>query len=147
MSDFLTALQISASGLSAQRTRVTLAASNLANAESTRGPDGQPYHRRDPVMAAKSFDTQLDQATRRPGEHSQAVGVEVSAVVEDQSPGKKVYLPGHPDADKDGFVTFPNVNPLNETVNLMTASRGYDANATAVDTLKTMAQRALDIGR
>jgi flagellar basal-body rod protein FlgC len=147
MADFLTALQISASGLSAQRQRVTIAASNLANAESTRGPDGQPYHRRDPVMAARAFESQLDLASKRPGEASQAVGVEVTQVVEDQTPGKKVYLPGHPDADKDGFVTFPNVNPLNETVNLMTASRGYDANATAVDTLKTMAQRALDIAR
>jgi flagellar basal-body rod protein FlgC len=148
MSDFLTALTISGSGLSAQRTRVTLAASNLANAESTRGPDGQAYKRRDPVLATKTFDQELNAAGgARPGEASAAAGVEVTQVVEDQTPGRRVYLPGHPDADPDGFVTFPNVNPLNETVNLMTASRGYEANATAVDTLKTMAQRALDISR
>jgi flagellar basal-body rod protein FlgC len=146
MSDFLTALNISASGLSAQRTRVTLAASNLANAESTRGPDGQPYKRRDPVLAAQAFEGELNQAAR-PGDPSPAVGVQVQQVVEDQTPGRRVYLPGHPDADGEGFVTFPNVNPINETVNLMTASRGFEANATAVDTLKTMATRALDIAR
>lgn len=147
MADFLTALTISGSGLSAQRTRVTIAASNLANAESTRGPDGQPYRRRDPVLAAKSFEATLTDAGARPGETSAAAGVEVTAIVEDPREGKRVYLPGHPDANADGFVTFPNVNPVNETVNLMTASRGYEANATAVDTLKSMAQRALDIAR
>lgn len=147
MADFLTALQISGSGLSAQRTRVDVAASNLANAESTRGPDGQPYHRRDPVLGAVNFETDLARAGQQPGDPSASQGVKVEGIVEDPTPGKRVYLPGHPDADKDGFVTFPNVNPVNETVNLMTASRGYDANATAVDTLKTMAQRALDIAR
>lgn len=146
MSDFLTALNISASGLSAQRTRVTIAASNLANAESTRGPDGQPYKRRDPVLAAASFEGALAQAGL-PGDPAQAVGVQVTDVVEDQTPGRRIYMPGHPDADPDGFVVFPNVNTVNETVNLLTASRGYEANATAVDTLKTMAQRAMEIAR
>lgn len=142
MADFLTALQISGSGLSAQRTRVDVAASNLANAESTRGPDGLPYRRRDPVLGAvdpsgKTFDAQL----------AESAGVEVKQIVEDPTPGKRVYLPGHPDADGEGFVTFPNVNPVHETVNLLSASRGYEANASAVDTLKSMAQRALDIAR
>jgi flagellar basal-body rod protein FlgC len=145
--DFLTALQISGTGLSAQRTRVNIAASNLANAESTRGPDGQPYHRHDPVLAAVPFDAQLDAAGQAHGSTNGAVGVEVQKIVEDPTPGKRVYSPGHPDADANGFVTFPNVNPINETVNLLTASRGYEANATAVETLKSMAQRALDIGR
>lgn len=147
MADFLTALQISGSGLSAQRTRVDVAASNLANAESTRGPDGQPYHRRDPVLGAVSFEADLARAGGNPGDPSAAQGVKVVEVVEDPSPGKRVYLPGHPDADGDGFVTFPNVNPVHETVNLISASRGYDANASAVDTLKSMAQRAIDIAR
>lgn len=146
--DFLSALTISGTGLSAQRERVNLAASNLANAESTRGPDGQPYHRRDPVLAAVPFDRELAGAgQQRPGESSTGMGVEVQSVVEDQTPGRRVYLPGHPDADPDGFVTFPNVNPVNEAVNLISASRGYEANATAVETLKGMAQRALDIAR
>ena len=144
MSDFLSALRISGSALSAQRTRVNLASSNLANAESTRGPDGQPYHRRDPVLSAVPFEAELGGAG---AQGSSAEGVAVTQVVEDPTPGKKVYLPGHPDADGDGFVTFPNVNPLHETVNLLTASRSYEANASAVDTLKSMAQRALDISR
>jgi flagellar basal-body rod protein FlgC len=141
MADFLTALQISGSALSAQRTRVNIASSNLANAESTRGPDGQPYKRHDPVLEATRFEAELGSA------QPISEGVKVAEVVEDQSPGKRVYLPGHPDADQEGFVTFPNVNPLHETVNLLTASRSYEANASAVDTLKSMAQRALDIAR
>ncbi len=146
MADFLTALRISGSGLSAQRTRVDLASSNLANAESTRGPDGQPYRRRDPVLTAVNFEAALSGSSQEPGT-SLSQGVKVTEVVEDMTEGKKVYLPSHPDADPDGFVTFPNVNPVHETVNLLTASRGYEANATAVDTLKSMAQRALDISR
>ena len=142
MSDFLTALDVSASGLSAERTRVNIAASNLANAETTRGPDGLPYKRRDPVLEAKAFGDELSAA-----QGQDAVGVQVAEVVEDPSPGKRVYMPGHPDADAQGFVTLPNVNPINEVVNLMTASRGYEANAAAVDTVKGMAQRALDIAR
>ncbi len=148
--DFLSALTIAGSGLSAQRTRVNVAASNLANAESTRGPNGEPYHRHDPVLAAVGFESSLNEAQisgARPGDSSEATAVKVVGIHEDTSPGKRVYLPGHPDADPNGFVTFPNVNPINETVNLITAQRGYDANATAVDTLKSMAQRALDIAR
>ena len=139
MADFLSALNVAASGLSAERTRVDAAASNLANAESTRGPDGQPYHRREVVLGAQG------------GEFAQALGaaeavpVEVRQVISDPSPGKRIYSPGHPDADADGFVTLPDVNPVHETVNLMSAQRGYEANATAVETLKSMASRALDI--
>jgi flagellar basal-body rod protein FlgC len=137
--DFFKAMQISGSGLSAERTRVNLATSNLANAESTRGPDGQPYKRLDPVLRSVSFDSALS---------AEGVsGVQVEKVVADPSPGKRVYSPGHPDADADGFVTLPNVNPIHEVVNLMSASRGYEANATAMDTLKTMASRALEIGK
>lgn len=147
--DFLTSLTISGSGLAAQRERVNIASSNLANAESTRGPNGLPYRRRDPVFEAVDFERQLERAAAdvKPGEPSAALGVAVREVVEDTSPGRKVYMPGHPDADPSGFVTFPNVNPVHETVNLISASRGYEANATAVETLKSMAQRALDIGR
>ena len=144
--DFFSALQVSSSGLAAERARVDLAASNLANAESTRGPDGTPYKRRDPVLASKSFDQQLS-AAGGAATAVGAIGVEVAGVVEDQSGGRRVYSPGHPDADHDGFVTLPNVDPIHEVVNLISAQRGYDANATAVETLKTMASRALDITR
>jgi flagellar basal-body rod protein FlgC len=143
--DFLSALRVSASGLSAERTRVNLAASNLANAESTRGPDGKPYARLDPVMRSVAFDAALA-APGAPG-GGEVQGVEVAEIAKDQSPGRRVYSPSHPDADPDGFVTLPNVNPIHEVVNLMSAQKAYDANATAVDTLKTMAQRALDIAR
>jgi len=140
--DFLTALHVSASGLSAQRVRVNLAASNLANAESTRGPDGQVYRRLDPVLEAVPFDAELAGATNAAGP---TLGVKVAKIVADQSAGRRVYSPSHPDADPQGFVTLPNVNPVHEVVNLLTAQRGYDANATAVEAVKTMAQRALDI--
>ncbi len=143
--DFLSALKISSSGLAAQRTRVNLAASNLANAETTRGPDGRPYRRLDPVLEAVPFDAALGQADQTAG--ASPAGVRVARVAVDETPGKRVYSPSHPDADTQGFVTLPNVNPIHEVVNLMSASRTYDANATAVDTLKTMAQRALDISR
>ena len=140
--DFLSALRISASGLAAERTRVSLASSNLANAESTRGPDGKPYQRLDPVLEAVPFGDQLAQATG-----SAPMSVRVAQVARDQTAGRRVYDPSHPDADGQGFVTLPNVNPIHEVVNLMSASRAYDANASAVETLKTMAQRALDIAR
>jgi flagellar basal-body rod protein FlgC len=142
--DFLSALRISATGLSAERVRVNLAASNLANAESTRGPDGRPYRRLDPVLEASPFEAELG-AAGTPG--AGPSGVRVARIAEDTSPGKRVYSPAHPDAGADGFVTLPNVNPIHEVVNLISAQKAYDANATAVDTLKGMAQRALDISR
>ena len=144
--DFLSALRISASGLSAERVRVNLAASNLANAETTRGPDGKPYQRMDPVLEATPFESELGAAGGLAPEGPAPVGVRVAQVAEDSRPGKRVFNPAHPDADGDGYVTLPNVNPIHEMVNLMTAQKAYDANASAVDTLKTMAQRALDIG-
>jgi flagellar basal-body rod protein FlgC len=137
--DFLSALKVSATGLAAERVRVNLAASNLANADSTRGPDGKPYARLDPVLQAVPFEQALGGA--------EVSGVQVAEVLKDEGPGRRVFSPSHPDADKDGFVTLPDVNPIHEIVNLMSAQKAYDANATAVDTLKTMAQRALEIAR
>jgi flagellar basal-body rod protein FlgC len=138
--DFLSALRVSASGLSAERVRVNLAASNLANVETTRGPDGKPYRRMDPVLEAVPFERALEGG-------AELQGVRVAEIAQDTGPGKRVYSPSHPDADRDGYVTLPDVNPVHEIVNLLSAQKGYDANATAVETLKTMAQRALDISR
>jgi flagellar basal-body rod protein FlgC len=135
--DFFTALDISGSGLSAERTRVNIASSNLANAETTRTPEGGPYRRLDPVFATVAM-------TEEPN-GPQAVAV--ARIAADPTPGKKIYSPGHPDADPEGFVTMPNVNPVHEVVNLLSASRGYEANSTAVETLKQMAGRALEILR
>jgi len=139
--DFLTALHVSGSGLAAERTRINLAASNLANAETTRGPNGQPYQRLDPVFRSIHVAAQGEV----PAVGQSPLGVEVSQIVADPTPGKKAYSPGHPDADADGFVTFPNVNPITEIVNLLSASRAFEANATAVETLKQMAARSLEI--
>ena len=141
--DFLTALRISGTGLGVERTRVNLATSNLANAETTRTANGGPYQRLDPVIQAVPFPTELGEAQMA----NPPMQAEVQAIVADQTPGRRVYSPGHPDADGEGFVVFPNVNPVHEVVNLMSASRSYEANATAIETLKTMAQRGLDIAR
>jgi flagellar basal-body rod protein FlgC len=135
--DFFTALHVSGSGLSAERTRLNIASSNLANAETTRTAEGGPYKRLDPVFQAVSVT----------GEQNGPQGVTVAEVAADQTPGKRVYSPGHPDADPEGFVTMPNVNPVHEVVNLLSASRGYEANSTAVETLKQMAAKALEILR
>jgi flagellar basal-body rod protein FlgC len=143
--DFLTALHASGSGLSAERTRVNLAASNLANAETTRTAAGGPYKRLDPVFQAVPLEAPGNDSAGTVGGPEPALGVRVAKIVADGTPGRKVYSPGHPDADPAGFVTFPNVNPIFEVVNLLSASRGYEANATAVETLKQMAQRGLDI--
>jgi flagellar basal-body rod protein FlgC len=141
--DFLTALRISGAGLGVERTRVNLATSNLANAETTRTAEGGPYKRLDPVIQAVAFPKELGEAQMG----NPAMKAEIAGIVADQTPGRRVYSPGHPDADAEGFVMFPNVNPVHEVVNLMSASRSYEANATAIDTLKTMAQRGLDIAR
>jgi flagellar basal-body rod protein FlgC len=137
MGDFFTALHISGSGMSAERTRLNIASSNLANAETTRTAEGGAYKRLDPVF----------QAIPATEDSAGPQGVTVAQVVADPTAGKKIYSPGHPDADPEGFVTMPNVNPVHEVVNLLSASRGYEANTTAVETTKQMASRALDILR
>jgi flagellar basal-body rod protein FlgC len=141
--DFLTALHVSGSALSAERVRVNLASSNLANAETTRDASGNIYRRLDPVFQSMAVGDANEIAPNARG----PMGVRVSNIVADSGPGRKVYSPGHPDADVDGFVTFPDVNPVHEVVNLLSASRAYDANATAIETLKQMAARGLDITR
>jgi flagellar basal-body rod protein FlgC len=142
MSTLNTALSIGASALNAERTRIEVAVSNLANAESTRGPDGQPYRRRDVVLAAdpqNSFEAALGQAG--------AVGVKVAGVTVDQSPFKRRYDPSHPDADAEGFVALPNVDTPEEMVNMLSASRAYQANLTAIGLIRDLVQKSLDLGK
>jgi flagellar basal-body rod protein FlgC len=127
------ALDISGTGLTAQRLRMDVTAENLANAQSTN------YRRKDVVLQQaqpSAFGQTLDAASR---------GVEVSGVVEDSSPGKRVYDPGNPAADPQGYVTMPNVDSVTEMVDLIGASRAYEANVTAMQTAKTMFARTLDI--
>jgi len=136
------AISASASALAAERLRVEVAVSNLANAESTRGPDGRPYRRRDVVLAAEpvaSFNDALGRAT--------ATGVRVEQVIEDQAPGRRRYEPSHPDADKDGYVALPNVDPAEEMVDMLSAARAYQANLTAISLIRDLMQRALELGR
>lgn len=144
--DFSIPFDISASGLQAQRLRMTTISSNLANIYSTRTAQGGPYRRKEVIftaapLPAQTFGSVLNLATNR----SQAV--QVTAIVEDSREPKRVLDPSHPDADPQGFVSFPQVNLMEEMVNLMSATRSYEANVTVIDAAKNMALKALEIGR
>lgn len=144
--NFLDTLQISSSGLSAQRLRMNLVSSNLANVNTTRTEEGGPYKRKDAVFAAvpnpDNFKDMLH--ARLKGTISE---VSVNEIVADSRPPIRKYMPEHPDSDKTGYVSMPNINVVEEMVNMISASRSYEANATAIKTTKTMVQSALDIGR
>ncbi|HUB83525.1 MAG TPA: flagellar basal body rod protein FlgC [Bryobacteraceae bacterium] len=137
------ALSVGASGLAAQRTRAELLVENMANAETTRTPEGGPYRRKDVVFESDSvespfssiFHTQLESPT----------GVAVSAILTDTSEPERRYLPGHPDADQDGYVAFPKMNPAEEMVDLMDSERSYEANVAAMGAVKDMIQRSIDL--
>ncbi len=141
---------IAVSALDAQRQRLNVIASNLANVHSTQTPEGGPYRRRDVVFRsypmAPRFENALRHVTRfnntRPLE-----GVRISRVIQDQRPPQTVYEPTHPDADEKGFVQKPNVNVLEEMVNMMAASRAYEANVQAIKAVRSMLEAAMDIGR
>jgi flagellar basal-body rod protein FlgC len=143
--DLLTALKISASGLSAQRARLNVLSSNLANANSTESADGSgPYKRKDPIfqeIKASEFDKHLDRAGKS------LSGVKVSKIVEDQSAGPKIYDPSHPNADEAGYVQMPNVNVVTELTDIMSTSRAYEANVMAMKSAKEMVSAVLQIGR
>lgn len=137
------ALEISASGLAAERTRMNTIASNLANARTTRTEDGGAYRRIDPVFEARALDGRRSVT----GIGGAASLVRVARLVEDERPGVLVHQPGHPDANPAGYVEYPNVNVVEEMVNMITASRAYEAGVTAVQSVKQMARSAIDIGR
>ena len=132
MNEMFLPMQVSSTALEAQKIRLNVIASNIANASSTKTPEGGPYRRKDVLFKTVMF-----------GES--AGGVEVPQVVEDQAPFRSVYDPGHPDADKKGYVSYPNINVLTEMVNLMTAQRSYEANLTMITSYKDMYMRTLDI--
>lgn len=136
------AMAVSSSALAAERTRIEAAISNLANAESTRGPDGGPYRRREVVLAAdpvNSFDAAMGRAS--------AVGVRVAGIVEDDAPFQQRYQPSHPDANEAGFVSLPNVNPSEEVVDMMSAARSYQANLAAIGLVRDLVRQSLELGR
>jgi flagellar basal-body rod protein FlgC len=140
-------LEISASALTAERLRMDVVAENLANAQTTRGADGQPYRRKEVVLQerAGSFGATLNAAMGGGGGGGK--GVEVAGIAEDQTPLKRVYDPGHPDADADGYVAMPNVDTVTEMVDLIGAQRAYEANVTAMQAAKQMFTRTLDLLR
>jgi flagellar basal-body rod protein FlgC len=136
----LSGIEIASSALSAQKTRLDIVAQNIANAQTTRGVNGQPYQRR-----TVSFETELVNKSGGPGAMLQAP--HISKIGVDRSPGQRVFEPQHPDAGPDGYVVMPNVNLAYEMVDLMTASRAYEANLSVVKNSRQMAMKALDIGK
>ncbi len=138
--DIVDTLNIASQGLSAQRVRLQTIASNLANAKTTRTAEGGPYRRKAPVfeaVAVDDFGTALEQAL---------AGVSVDEIRSSDSAGQRVYQPDHPDADAEGFVTYPDVDILHEMVDMMTTQRTYEANANVIDVTSELADRALAIG-
>jgi flagellar basal-body rod protein FlgC len=144
-------LNVSATGLTAERLRMDVTAENLANAQTTRGADGQPYKRKEVVLSEATtggFGSQLASAMgARAGSGVQPGGVQVAGIVQDATPGKLVYDPGHPDANAQGYVQMPNVDTVTEMVDLITAQRSYEANVTAMQSAKQMFSKTLDILR
>lgn len=136
------AFDISASGMSAERLRMNTVAHNIANMNSTRTPEGGPYKRRTVVFEEALADAQraLDGLIGQVG-----AGVRVVEIGQDESPGRTVFMPGHPDADEDGMVMLPNVHPVMEMLDMINASRGYEANIMAISAAKAMIQKALEI--
>ena len=142
MSTLSAASLASASALSVERTRIEVAVSNMANADSTRSADGGPYRRRDVLLSADPINA-FESALGRAG----AEGVKVAGIVADQAPFRRRYEPSHPDADGEGFVSLPNVDASEEMVDMLGAARAYQANLAAIGLIKDMVAKALELGR
>ncbi len=142
--DLFTSMQIGASALKANRIRLNTISSNLANVETTSTPEGGPYKRKSVYFetASLTFKQHLDGSL-----NDKVQGVQVAKIVDDPEPPKKVYNPDHPDADDDGYVSMPNISVLKEMVDMMSATRLYEANTTTIKSAKRMAMKALEIGR
>jgi flagellar basal-body rod protein FlgC len=144
--NFFDSMRTSASGLTAQRLRMNLVSNNLANANTTRTEQGVPYQRQEPVFSAIPVKNAFGEILK--GELGENLSdVNVAEIINDQRKPLIKYDPMHPDADQQGFVSMPNINVMEEMVNMMTASRSYEANVTAISTSKNMVQKALEIGR
>jgi flagellar basal-body rod protein FlgC len=147
---FFDSLSISASGLTAERLRMNVTAENLANAQTTHGANGQPYRRKEVVLQEVQqggFGASLASAMGASASGARPGGVEVAGITEDQSNFKTVYDPSHPDADAKGYVKMPNVDTVSEMVDLISASRSYEANVTAMQAAKQMFSKTLDLLR
>lgn len=144
---FLDAINISASGLTAERLRMDIISKNIANANITRTSDGLPYRRQVVIFEdageGQTFSSFLSKAQN----NFKKSGVRVSSIVEDKSEFKLIYNPGHPDADEKGYIKMPNVDIMVEMVNMISATRAYEANVTSINSTKNMVMKALDIGK
>ncbi len=149
----LSVFRIAGSALTAQRLRMDVTASNIANAEATSTPEGGPYRRErvvfSPIQPGRSSGVGLQMLSTSGGQRpsTAAGGVQVTGVVGDQAEPRQVYDPTHPDADEDGYVAYPNVDMVTEMTDMLSASRAYEASITVINVAKNMAQRALDLGR
>jgi len=139
-------LSVSASGMAAQRTRAELLVQNLANSETTRTPEGGPYRRQDAIFQSAP-QTSPFSAVFQSEMANGVAGVEVAQVVEDSTGGEKRCQPGHPDADEDGYVAYPSVNPSEDMVDLLGAQRGFEGNVAAITAIKDMIQHSIDLLR
>lgn len=145
----INSLRIGASALTAQRLRMDVIANNIANLETTRTARGGPYRAARVVFApiARRVDPVLSASTRAAASNTAAGGLQVVGIVEDGTPPRMVYNPSHPDADADGYVAYPNIDLVTEMTDLLSATRAYEANVTALNAVKAMAAKALEIGR
>ena len=140
------AMDVSATGMTAQQLRMDTISENIANVNTTRGADGRPYRRKTVVFNEKSYPT-FSESLSMANKHNIGKGVKVTRIVEDPSEGRLVYDPAHPDATEDGYVTLPNVNTVTEMTNMIDATRAFEANVTVMNSTKGMAMKALDIGQ
>ena len=145
--NFLSAMETASSGLSAQRFRMNIISENIANAQTTRTPEGGPYRRRDVVLGALPKQRSFEEELRSQGDAVDPLHVKVLGVNVDSRPPILKYDPTHPDANEEGYVAMPNINPMEEMANLMLSTRSYEANVAAFNAAKTMAMKALEIGR
>jgi flagellar basal-body rod protein FlgC len=145
MSGLFTAMDVSASAMTAQRRRLQLLVANLANAQTTRTAEGGPYQRKDVVLKTKSYEPFWKVLAEAGQEELE--GVEVSRVIMDKKPPELVYEPNHPDANAKGFVAYPNVNPMEEMANFMASKRSYESNVKAFEAIREIVRKSLEIGR
>ncbi len=143
--DFFTAMSVSSSALTAERTRINLISSNLANVNSTRTAEGGPYKRKDAVFSATQLSEPFAKMLTRAGRSLEKV--DVTSIVEDSNPPRLQYDPSHPDANPQGYVAMPNVNVIEEMTDMISATRTYEANVTAAQAAKSMAMKTLELGR
>ncbi len=139
------AMDVSATGMTAQQLRMDTISENIANVNTTRDANGKPYRRKTVVFEEKSYPT-FSESLSMANKHNIGKGVKVTQIVEDNSEGRLVYDPSHPDANEDGYVTLPNVNTVTEMTNMIDATRAFEANVTVMNSTKGMALKALDIG-